>query len=58
MVGGLFVVGTSLITISFLFTTPGVWTIVDGIPVTDFFVLKDLVMLGVGGIIIGSVDEK
>lgn len=58
MVGGFFVIVTFLITISFLFTTPGVWNIVDGIPVTDFFVLKDLVMLGFGGIIITSGDEK
>lgn len=35
-------------TISFLFTTPGVWKIVDGVPVTDFFILKDLVFLGFG----------
>lgn len=58
MVAGLFVIVTFFITISFLFTTPGVWKIVDGIPVTDFFVLKDLVMLGFGAIIITSVDEK
>lgn len=57
MVGGLFVIVTFLITISFLFTTPGVWKMVDGVPVTDFFVLKDLAMLGFGGIIIGSADE-
>jgi reactive chlorine resistance protein C len=58
MIGGLFVIVTFLLTISFLFTTPGVWKIVDGVPVTDFFVLKDLVMLGFGGIIIAGVDEK
>lgn len=58
MVGGLFVIVTFLITISFLFTTPGVWKIVDGVPVTDFFVLKDLVMLGFGGIIIAGIEEK
>ncbi|UTF95718.1 DUF417 family protein [Elizabethkingia anophelis] len=39
---------TFITTISFLFTTPGTWRIVDGIPVTDFFILKDLVSLGFG----------
>lgn len=57
MIGGLFVIVTFLLTISFLFTTPGVWKMVDGVPITDFFVLKDLVMLGFGGIIIAGADE-
>jgi len=35
-------------TLSFLLTTPGTWKAVDGVPVTDFFVLKDLAYLGVG----------
>ncbi|KPE53046.1 DUF417 family protein [Chryseobacterium indologenes] len=39
---------TFLITLSYLFTTPGIWKTVDGIPVTDFFILKDLVLLGFG----------
>ncbi|PUB29614.1 putative membrane protein YkgB [Elizabethkingia sp. YR214] len=39
---------TFITTLSFLFTTPGTWRIVDGIPVTDFFILKDLVSLGFG----------
>lgn len=58
MIGGLLVIVTFLLTLSFLFTTPGVWKMVDGIPVTDFFVLKDLVMLGLGGIIIAGADYK
>ena len=58
MAGGLFVSLTFLITISFLFTTPGMWKMVDGIPVTDFFILKDLVILGFGGIIIAGTDGK
>lgn len=57
-IAGLFVIVTFLITISFLFTTPGVWHMVDGVPVTDFFILKDFVALGFGGIIIASADEK
>lgn len=41
-------IATFLITLSFLFTTPGIWKIVDGVPSTDFFILKDLPMLGLG----------
>ncbi|EJL73004.1 putative membrane protein [Chryseobacterium populi] len=39
---------TFLVTLSYLFTTPGIWKIVDGIPVTDFFILKDVMFLGFG----------
>lgn len=39
---------TFFTTLSYLFTTPGVWKVVDGIPVTDFFILKDLMLLGFG----------
>ncbi|WP_329904395.1 DUF417 family protein [Porphyromonas pogonae] len=42
------VTSTFLLTLSFLFTTPGVWRVVDGVTVTDFFILKDLPMLGLG----------
>lgn len=45
---------TFLITLSYLFTTPGVWKTVDGVPVTDFFILKDLVLLGFGLMIISN----
>ncbi|TAE13103.1 MAG: DUF417 family protein [Bacteroidetes bacterium] len=34
-------------TLSFLFTTPKMWNWVDGIPITDFFILKDLAFLGI-----------
>lgn len=37
---------TFLTTLSYLFTTPGIWKVVDGVPVTDFFILKDLMFLG------------
>lgn len=43
---------TFLTTLSYLFTTPGVWKMVDGIPVTDFFIIKDLMLLGFGLIIL------
>lgn len=35
-------------TLSYLFTTPNVWKIVDHVPVTDFFILKDIMYLGFG----------
>jgi len=39
---------TFLTTLGYLLTTPGIWKVVDGIPVTDFFILKDLLFLGFG----------
>ena len=39
---------TFLATLSFLFTSLGTWKVVDGILITDFFILKDLVSLGFG----------
>lgn len=44
-------IGTFVITLSFLFTTPGIFKIVEQIPVTDFFILKDVLLLGAGLII-------
>jgi uncharacterized membrane protein YkgB len=41
-------IATFLVTLSYLFTTPGVWKVVDGVPVTDFFILKDVMLLGFG----------
>lgn len=38
---------TFAITLSFLFTTPGLWYFMDGVPVTDFFILKDVTVIGV-----------
>lgn len=48
---------TFLTTLSYLFTTPGIWKVVDGIPVTDFFILKDLMFLGFGLMILQN-DKK
>ena len=42
-----------LTTLSFLFTTPGVWKISEGVPVTEFFVLKDLAFLAIALQVIG-----
>ncbi|AZA88923.1 DUF417 family protein [Chryseobacterium shandongense] len=39
---------TFLITLSYLSTTPGIWKTVDGIPVTDFFIVNDIMLLGFG----------
>lgn len=33
---GIGMIVTFLVTLSYLFTTPGVWRVVDGVPVTDF----------------------
>jgi uncharacterized membrane protein YkgB len=41
-----------LTTLSYLFTTPEMWKIVDGVPVTDFFIVKDLMLLGFGFMIV------
>ena len=35
-----------LTTVSFIFTTPGVWKIIEGIPHINFFLYKDLTLLG------------
>ncbi|WP_061085505.1 DUF417 family protein, partial [Chryseobacterium indologenes] len=45
---GIGMVVTFTVTLSYLFTTPGMWKIVDGVPVTDFFIVKDLMFLGFG----------
>lgn len=37
-----------LMTISYLFTTPGTWRNVDRFLTTDFFILKDIMYLGFG----------
>lgn len=49
---GIGIIVTFLVTLSYLFTTPGIWKIVDGVPVTDFFILKDLMLLGFGFMIV------
>jgi reactive chlorine resistance protein C len=51
---GFGMIATFLITLSYLFTTPGVWKVVDGVPVTDFFILKDLMLLGFGLMILNE----
>ena len=58
---GLGIIFTFLITLSFLFFTPGMWRIKDGIPITDYFILKDLAYLGFGFILLSQAmtsDKK
>ncbi|ETZ24086.1 DUF417 family protein [Pedobacter sp. V48] len=43
-----------LTTLSFLMTTPGIWKLSDGVPITDFFVIKDLAFLAVALQVIGK----
>ncbi|MGL5430340.1 MAG: DUF417 family protein [Vibrio sp.] len=38
---------TFISTLSFLFTVPGIWELADGVLITEFFLVKDLVFLGV-----------
>ncbi|MBV8325539.1 DUF417 family protein [Chryseobacterium sp.] len=55
---GIGMIVTFLVTLSYLFTTPGMWKIVDGIPVTDFFILKDLLLLGLGVMIVQNNNNN
>lgn len=44
---GIAAAGIFIATLSFLLTTPGVWKVTDGVPVTNFFLVKDLLFLAV-----------
>ncbi|MGE9266522.1 MAG: DUF417 family protein [Verrucomicrobiales bacterium] len=44
-------------TLSFLFTTPGVWKMVDGFPTTEFFILKDLAFLAISLMVWGKCAQ-
>lgn len=44
---GLAATAIFLTTLSFLLTLSGVWKVVDGVPITEFFIFKDLVFLGI-----------
>jgi reactive chlorine resistance protein C len=46
-IGGVLSSATFILTISFLFTTPGSFTKIDGIWLPDAFILKDLMALGI-----------
>lgn len=55
---GIGMIVTFLVTLSYLFTTPGMWKVVDGVPVTDFFILKDLMLLGFGLMIVQTKNNE
>jgi len=57
LIGGLLSTFTFLITLSFIFTNPGSFSLVDGVPVTDFFILKDLMALGISLMVVGKCRE-
>ncbi|MFV8441135.1 DUF417 family protein [Flavobacterium sp. LB2P44] len=44
-------------TLSFLATTPGVFKIVEGFPVTDFFILKDIPYLAISLMVCAKSKE-
>lgn len=46
-----------LTTLSFLVTTPGIWKFLDGIMVTDFFLVKDFAFLAIALQVIGTSRE-
>lgn len=59
IVGGILSTMTFLATLSFLFTTPNVFNTVDGVPITEFFILKDVMALGISLMVWGkSISNK
>ena len=58
IVGGVICVFIFLATLSFLFTTPDVSKNVDGVMVTEFFILKDIMALGIGLMVVGKSMER
>ena len=58
LIGGILSAFIFLFTLSFLLTTPGVSKTVDTMPVTDFFILKDIMALGISLRVIGKSYSK
>jgi reactive chlorine resistance protein C len=54
LVGGVLNTVIFLSTLSFMFTTPNSFNVIDGILLPDAFILKDLAFLGVGLMVIGA----
>lgn len=44
-------------TLSFLITTPGIWKLVDGFPITDFFLIKDIPYLAISLMVWGKYSN-
>ena len=57
IIGGILSAGTFLVTLSFMFTTPDGFSMVEGVPTTDFFILKDVMALGISFMVIGKCVE-
>lgn len=53
LIGGVLNTVTFLSTLSFMFTTPNSFNVIDGILLPDAFILKDLAFLGIGLMVIG-----
>ncbi|MBB1315978.1 MULTISPECIES: DUF417 family protein [Aliivibrio] len=49
---GLLALFTFIITLSFMITTPNTWKVVDGVLITNFFLLKDIVFVAVALLVI------
>lgn len=45
-------------TLSFLFTTPGAFKVVDGVLITEFFILKDIPSLGISLLVLAQGLKK
>lgn len=58
IIGGVLSALTFLATISFLFTTPNVFSTIDGVPITEFFILKDVMALGISIMVLGKSISK
>lgn len=54
LIGGYLAVIIFITTLTFLLTTPGIWKKMDGVPITDFFVLKDMAFLAIALQIVGN----
>ena len=54
----LMIIGTFILTLSFLITTPSIWRTVDVIIVTDFSILKDLLLLGIAIMLLNSEKSQ
>ncbi|WP_217273976.1 DUF417 family protein [Shewanella sp. VB17] len=52
LVSGLAAMTIFSVTLSFMLTTPGTWKISDGVPITNFFLLKDLAFLAIAMMVV------
>lgn len=54
IIGGILSCFTFMVTLSFLFSTPNIFKTVDGVLITDFFILKDMMALGISMLVLGN----